>query len=104
METPRSAQVETPAPSFHAPQETPREEAPRREDAPRREAAPRAEEPRINPKELLDSAGLVMIETDRAKAAPVAPPAEEPAHLGRPRRERAKTAEEEELKQVETKR
>jgi len=45
-----------------------------------------------------------MIETDRSKAAPVAPVAEEPAQLGRPRRERAKPVEEEELKQVETKR
>jgi hypothetical protein len=45
-----------------------------------------------------------MIETDRAKA-PAQPQAEEPQHLGRPRRERVKAApQEEELQQVETKR
>jgi hypothetical protein len=62
--------------------------------------------PRIDPKELLDQAGLVMIETDRSKAPVVQPaPQEDPAHLGRPRRERAKPAKtEEELQQVETKR
>ena len=72
---------------------------------PVREAAPvRDEAPRIDPKELLDNAGLVMIETDRSKAAPVVPQ-EEPVHLGRPRRERPKpTPQEEELQQVETKR
>ena len=43
-----------------------------------------------------------MIETDRSKA-PVAAPADEPQQLGRPRRERTKPdAQEEELKQVET--
>ena len=53
---------------------------------------------------LLESAGLVMIETDRAKAPPSAPAAEEPQHLGRPRRERPKPpAQDEELEQVETK-
>lgn len=64
----------------------------------------RAEEPKIDPKVLLESAGLVMIETDRSKAPP-APAAEEPPHLGRPRRERPKsTPQDEELQQVETKR
>jgi hypothetical protein len=45
-----------------------------------------------------------MIETDRSKAATVAPPLEEPQHLGRPRRDRPKPApqQEEELQQVET--
>lgn len=63
----------------------------------------RVEEPRIDPKELLDSAGLVMVETDRSKA-PAQPEPEEPVPLGRPRRERAKLQQqEEELKQVETK-
>ena len=56
----------------------------------RAEAA--AQEPKIDPKELLESAGLVMIETDRAKAPPSQPAAEEPQHLGRPRRERPKAA------------
>lgn len=105
--------------------ETPRTEEPRREDVqpaeppaflvkqePRREELrpsepapaplPRREEPRINPKELLESAGLVMIETDRSKA-PAQPQSEEPAQLGRPRRERPKPQQDEELKQVETK-
>ena len=64
--------------------------------------APRREEPKVDPKELLESAGLVMIETDRAKA-PVQQPAEEaPQQLGRPRRERAKTQEPEDLVQIET--
>jgi len=61
--------------------------------------------PRVDPKELLDQAGLVMIETDRSKApAFQAPSEEQPAQLGRPRRERPKTQTEEELQQVETKR
>ena len=43
-----------------------------------------------------------MIETDRSKTQ-IAPPTEEPQHLGRPRRERPKAAaQEEELQQVET--
>jgi hypothetical protein len=67
---------------------------------------PVAEAPRVDPKKLLDDAGLVMVETDRAKApaAPYVP--EEPAHLGRPRRERSRSGQpqEDELQQVETKR
>ena len=64
----------------------------------------RREEPKIDSKVLLESAGLVMIETDRAKAPPSQPAAEEPQHLGRPRRERPKPqAQDDELKQVETK-
>jgi len=71
-----------------------------------RRAEPRAEAPRVNPKELLESAGLVMIETDRSKAPPPAPQAEEPQHPGRPRRERPKAAapQEDELVQIETSR
>jgi hypothetical protein len=69
------------------------------------EPAPRVEEPpppQIDSKALLESDGLVMIETDRAKA-PVTPVEEAPQHLGRPRRERSKPlAQEEELQQVET--
>jgi hypothetical protein len=43
-----------------------------------------------------------MIETDRSKAQ-YTPPVEDPQHLGRPRRERAKPApQEDELQQVET--
>jgi ribonuclease E len=64
---------------------------------------PQREQARIDPKLLLESSGLVMVETDRGKAAVIAPPAEEPQRLGRPRRERAKpVAQDEELQQVET--
>ena len=67
--------------------------------------APRVEEPAppaIDSKALLESDGLVMIETDRAKA-PLAPVEETPQQLGRPRRERPKpSAQEDELQQVET--
>lgn len=67
--------------------------------------APRVVEqpqPRVDSKALLESDGLVMIETDRSKA-PVQPLAEQPQQLGRPRRERSKPlSQEEELKQVET--
>jgi hypothetical protein len=60
--------------------------------------------PRADPREILQDAGLVMIETDRSKAAVQPEPGpEEIAHLGRPRRERPKP-EEPELQQVETKR
>jgi ribonuclease E len=59
--------------------------------------------PRIDPKELLDQAGLVMIETDRSKAPTFQPAQEEQVQLGRPRRERSKSQTEEELQQVETK-
>jgi hypothetical protein len=62
------------------------------------------EAPRIDPKEYLESAGLVMIETDRAKA-PVPPQADEqPEHLGRARRERPKPQQQQddELVQIET--
>src|SRR5437870_543072 len=65
---------------------------------------PSAEAPRIDPKEYLESAGLVMIETDRAKA-PAQPQADEQAeHLGRPRRERQKppAQQDDELVQIET--
>jgi ribonuclease E len=64
--------------------------------------APQAEEPRVDPRALLESAGLVMIETDRTKAPePPQQAEEEPQHLGRPRRERPKP-QDEELVQVET--
>ena len=77
--------------------------APPRVEEPRMEQ-PRIEQPKIDSRALLESDGLVMIETDRAKA-PAQPQAEEPQHLGRPRRERQKpTQQEEELQQVETKR
>ena len=85
-------------------------EAPRehREPAPVEAAPPPAPRPapKIDPKDLLDQAGLVMIETDRSKAPAYQPaPQEEAQQVGRPRRERQKPAQaEEELQQVETKR
>jgi hypothetical protein len=64
---------------------------------------PRAEEPRVDPKELLESAGLVMIETDRSKAPVQAPVIEDAQPVGRPRRERPKAAaQDDELVQIET--
>jgi hypothetical protein len=92
---PPPARVETPEPRGEAPE--PRVEA----SAP----APRAEAPKVDSRELLESSGLVMIETDRSKAPPQ-PAAEEPQQpVGRPRRERAKAATQDEpLEQVETKR
>ena len=79
----------------HEPVDTPPPAAP--------EPAPAAAAPRIDPKELLESAGLVMIETDRSKAPAAVPPAEEPAQLGRPRRERPKAEPQDDpLVQIET--
>ncbi|HVJ12236.1 MAG TPA: hypothetical protein VNC62_11770 [Burkholderiales bacterium] len=83
------------------------EEPARFEEPARYEEPVRAEpvKPKIDSKALLESDGLVMVETDRAKAPPAAPAAEEPQNLGRARRERAKPqAQDDELKQVETKR
>ena len=79
------------------------EEPAPREEAPRRE---KPAQPKVDPKELLESAGLVMIETDRSKAVPVQPVAEEPQHVGRVRRDRPKPPppQEDELVQIETKR
>ncbi len=77
--------------------EEPRHEQPRHEE-------PRREEPKVESRALIEDAGLVMIETDRSKAQYI-PQVDEPAHLGRPRRERPKPAQqEEELQQVETSR
>ena len=88
--------AEEPAPRMEQP--APRMEQP----APRAEQPVRAE-PKIDSKVLLESAGLVMIETDRARVPAAAPAQEEPQHLGRPRRERQKTVTQDEpLQQVET--
>ena len=94
-----------------APREEPRSvEEPRvetvRVEAPRVEApafeAPRAETVRVDPKEILSSAGLQMVETDRSKARQPAPEPET-VQLGRPRRERpVLPAASEDLVQVET--
>ncbi len=88
--------VEEPAPRMEQP--APRIEQP----APHAEQPVRAE-PKIDSKVLLESAGLVMIETDRARVPAAAPAQEEPQHLGRPRRERQKpVVQDEPLQQVET--
>lgn len=64
---------------------------------------PRVEEPRVDPRELLESAGLVMIETDRSKAHVQAPAAEAPPPMGRPRRDRPKPPpQDDSLVQIET--
>jgi hypothetical protein len=104
------APVQAPSPVMHAEPVT-------AEPRPESRAEPRAEpvraepvrsappQPKIDPKTLLESDGLVMIETDRSKAPVAAPVVEEPQHLGRPRRERPKaTPQDDELQQVETKR
>jgi ribonuclease E len=99
-------QMAEPAPQMAEPAPQMAEPAPQvAEPAPRMAEPVRVEppQPRIDPKALLESAGLVMIETDRSKAPPQAQVQEEPPHLGRPRRERPKpVSQEEELKQVET--
>ncbi|HZM36693.1 MAG TPA: Rne/Rng family ribonuclease [Burkholderiales bacterium] len=65
----------------------------------------RAEPQRVDSKEMLESAGLVMVETDRSRAPAPAAQAEESPHLGRPRRERPRPqAQDEDLVQVETSR
>lgn len=107
---PRAARIEEPRQQPDAPRQqevvrtepaafprTPEPEAPR---------APAYESPKVDPKKILDEAGLVMIETDRAKAPQAQYVPEEPAQLGRPRRERQRPAQtaEEALQQVETKR
>jgi hypothetical protein len=83
--------------------EAPREEVVQREEP--RMAPPPPPAPRIDPKVELADAGLVMVETDRAKAPAAAPMAEEAPQLGRPRRERTpQPVQDETLQQVETKR
>jgi ribonuclease E len=63
---------------------------------------PQPEAPRVDTREMLESAGLQMVET-RADRVPPAPAAEEPVQLGRPRRERPRQAADEQLVQIETK-
>jgi len=60
------------------------------------------EAPRVDTREMLESAGLQMVET-RADRVSTAPQPEESVPLGRPRRERPRAAGEEQLVQVETK-
>jgi hypothetical protein len=81
--------------------EEPRHEEPRHQETRREE--PRHEEPKIEAKKLLDDAGLVMIETDRARAPAQPAAVEEQVQLGRPRRERPRLpAQDDDLQQVET--
>ena len=86
--------------------ETVREEhaAPVREERAAPPPRQRSQAPRVDPKELLESAGLVMIETDRSKVQIQAPVAEEPQPAGRPRRERptAPPSADGDLVQIET--
>ena len=91
-----------PAPVVHA-EEAPAPRVERVERVEPVERVERVEQPKVDAKELLQSAGLVMIETDRSKA-PARPEADEPQqHLGRPRRERPKAQPQDEpLEQVET--
>lgn len=101
MPQPRREPVRRPEPAYEAVREEQRREALRLAQA--EHEAPRHEEPKVDSKALIESSGLVMIETDRSKAH-YTPQIEEPQHLGRPRRERPKPPpqEEEELQQVET--
>ena len=102
FEAPLAAEPRVEARRVEAPRiEAPRVEAPRIE-APRA-PAPRVEAPRVDPKALLASAGLQMVETDRSKARAPAPEPES-IQLGRPRREKPAVVPPapEELVQVET--
>ncbi|MEK6245938.1 MAG: Rne/Rng family ribonuclease [Pseudomonadota bacterium] len=102
-----------PAPRVEKPRvEEPRMEEPVREEAPRFEVrpaeapkveTPRYEAPRFDPKEVLSSSGLQMVETDSSKARQPAPEPE-PVRLGRQRREKqtAPASAETELVQIET--
>jgi len=81
--------------------EQPREE-PVRQEAVRPEPAPTPVPVRVDPKVILENAGLQMVETNPHKVQPpVSEP--EPLQLGRPRREKPRPAGEEPLVQVETK-
>jgi ribonuclease E len=120
QQTPAAAAAIAPAPTDHeAVREQQRQEALRREQAEREQPEPgrpkieetvreepkreEPKEPKIDSRVLLEESGLVMIETDRSKAATIAPAVEHPEPLGRPRRERPKPPpQEEELQQVET--
>jgi hemin uptake protein HemP len=93
----------TPAPRVEEPAlRAEAEPASRVEAQPALRAEEPAPQPKIDSKALLESDGLVMIETDRSKA-PAAAVEEAPQQLGRPRRERPRSEpQDEELQQVET--
>ena len=113
----REAEMHEAEPQSHRdpvsePAPAPRLEEPVREQAPRVEVrplesprveAPRYEAPRLDPKAVLSSAGLQMVETNASKAQQAVPEAE-PVQLGRPRREKPAAAATvaTELVQVET--
>ena len=102
VETP----LEAPTPVMHAEPVTaePARSEPVRSEPVYAEPKREPQQPRIDPKALLESAGLVMIETDRSKAPAPAPVEEPQQHLGRPRRERPKPpTQDDDLQQVETK-
>jgi hypothetical protein len=106
-EEPRHEQPRHEEPRHEEPRhEEPRHEEPRHQETRREEPRheePRHEEPKIEAKKLLDDAGLVMIETDRARAPAQPAATEEPMQLGRPRRERPRPpAQDDDLQQVET--
>jgi hypothetical protein len=103
-----SADVQAPEPVAAAPAPTPAPvverapvPAPQPVEQPASVVTARAEVPKVDAKEVLSGAGLVMIETDPSRAKSYVLE-EAPVQLGRPRRERPKQAPEE-LKQVETK-
>jgi hypothetical protein len=88
-----------------AARESGREEPARQEPVHTEPAAAPAPQPtpvRVDPREILESAGLQMVETNPAKARQPLPEAE-PVPLGRPRREKPVTqAASDELVQIET--
>jgi ribonuclease E len=95
----REATREEPAREEQARAEPVRQEPAREEPAP----APAPQAARVDPRELLETAGLQMVET-RSDRVPAAPPEPDAVPLGRPRRERTRPATaEEQLVQVETK-
>lgn len=82
-----------------------REEPARQEPVQTEPAAAPALQPapaRVDPREILESAGLQMVETNPTKARQPLPEAE-PVPLGRPRRDKPVTQEaSDELEQIET--
>ena len=104
LEQRASASQAQPAPEPERPQ--PRIEPAHAEPAPRPQPRfqPQPQPPRADPREALESTGLQMVET-KPDRVPAAAPEPEVVPLGRPRRERARTAAagEEPLVQVETK-
>ncbi len=103
MEQPKAqafvAEPPAPAPAVEAPAPAPAPVVVAPAPAPVVTVSPAV--PKVDAKEVLSGAGLVMIETDLSRSKSYVLE-EAPVQLGRPRRERPKQAAEE-LKQVETK-